>query len=139
MAVMSFAHFTPNPCILDITENNFPVPPANTNEMTLIRSKLLTLSSCHPFDTDPPEREHGAMVVDVQEGNLTEFLPQDEKHCVQVLDAFRDEIPPQSSCHLSQTGHEKWVEGRQQAQAEERNQEHRQLEKKRSRSLRLES
>lgn len=78
------------------------------------------------------------MVVDVQEGNLTEFFPQDEKHCVQVLDAFRDEIPPQSSCHLSQTGHEKWVKGRQQAQAEEGKREHRQLEKNGSRLLRLE-
>lgn len=51
------------------------------------------------------------MVVDVQESNLVEFFPQDEKHRVQILDALRDEIPPQSSCHLSQTRHEKWVEG----------------------------
>lgn len=50
------------------------------------------------------------MVVDVQKSNLAEFFPQYEENCVQVLDAFRDEIPPQCSSHLSQTGHEKWVE-----------------------------
>lgn len=65
--------------------------------------ELLTLSSCHPFDADPPEREHGAVVVDVQESNLVEFFPQDKKHCVQILNSLWDEIPPQSSCHLSQT------------------------------------
>ena len=68
-----------------------------------MRHNLLTLSSCHPSDADPPECEHGAVVVNVQEGDLVEFFPQDEKHCVQVLDAFGDEIPPQSSCHLSET------------------------------------
>lgn len=36
----------------------------------------------------------------MQEGNLVEFFPQDEKHRVQVLNALRDEIPPQCSCHL---------------------------------------
>lgn len=61
---------------------------------------LLTLSSCHPFDADPPEREHGAVVVNVQESNLVEFFSQDKEHCVQVLNTFGDEIPPQSSGHL---------------------------------------
>lgn len=49
---------------------------------------LLTLSSGHPFDANPPEGEHGAVVVDVQEADLVEFFPQDEKHCVQVLYAL---------------------------------------------------
>lgn len=65
--------------------------------------EILTLSSSHPFDAYPPQREHGAVVVHVQEGNLIELLPQDEKHCVQILNALGDEIPPQSSCHLPQT------------------------------------
>lgn len=69
----------------------------------LLLHSLLTLSSCHPFDADPPQREHGAVVVDVQEGDLVELLPQDEKHCVQILDALWDEIPPQSAGHLSHT------------------------------------
>lgn len=64
---------------------------------------LLTLSSCHPFDADPPQREHGAVVVDVQESDLVELFPQDEKHRVQILDALRDEIPPESAGHLSHT------------------------------------
>lgn len=50
--------------------------------------ELLTLSSCHPFDADPPQREHGAVVVDVQESHLAEFFPQDKKHRVQILDAL---------------------------------------------------
>lgn len=57
----------------------------------------------------------------MQEGNLVEFFPQDEEHRVQVLDALGDEIPPQSSCYLSQK-HENGFEGKsRQAQAEEGN------------------
>lgn len=69
----------------------------------LLCCELLTLSSCHPLDANPPEREHGAMMVDVQEGDLVKFFPQDEKHSVQILNALGDEIPPQSSCHLTPT------------------------------------
>lgn len=64
---------------------------------------LLTLSSRHPLDADPPEREHGAVVVDVQEGHLVELLPQNKEDRVQILDALGDEVPPQGSCHLSPT------------------------------------
>lgn len=67
---------------------------------------LLTLPSCHPLDADPPEREHGAVVVNMEESHLVEFLPQDEEHRVQILDALGDEVPPQSSSHLQER--EKW-------------------------------
>lgn len=39
----------------------------------------LTLSSGDPFDTDPPEDEHGAVVVDMEKADLVELFPQDEK------------------------------------------------------------
>lgn len=71
--------------------------------------ELLTLPPCHPFDADPPEREHGAVVVNMEEGHLVEFLPQDEKHRVQILDALGDKVPPQSSSHLRER--DKWREG----------------------------
>lgn len=51
-------------------------------------SFLLTLSSCHPLDADPPQSEHGAVVVDVQESDLVEFFPQNKKHRVQILNAL---------------------------------------------------
>lgn len=66
----------------------------------ILQLRILTLSSCHPFDANPPQSEHSAMVVDMQEGHLVELFPHDEKHCVQVFNALRDEVPPQSSCHL---------------------------------------
>lgn len=73
------------------------------SQRELLLYSLLTLSSCHPFDADPPQGEHGAVVVDVQESDLVELFPQDEKHRVQILDALRDEIPPQSTGHLPHT------------------------------------
>lgn len=73
------------------------------SQRELLLHILLTLSSCHPFDADPPQREHGAVVVDVQESDLVELFPQDEKHRVQILDALWDEIPPESAGHLSHT------------------------------------
>lgn len=60
----------------------------------------LTLSSGDPFDADPPENEHGAVVVDVEKADLGELLPQDEKDRVQKLHSFRDVVPPESRCYL---------------------------------------
>lgn len=60
----------------------------------------LTLSSGDPFDADPPEDEHGAVVVDVEKADLVELLPQDEKDCVQELHSFGDVVPPESRCYL---------------------------------------
>lgn len=60
----------------------------------------LTLSSGDPFDADPPEDEHGAVVVDVKKADLVELLPQDEKDRVQKLHSFGDIVPPESRCYL---------------------------------------
>lgn len=58
------------------------------------------MASRDPFDADPPEDEHGAVMVDVEEADLGEFLPQDEKDCVQELHSFGDVVPPESRCYL---------------------------------------
>lgn len=60
----------------------------------------LTLPSRDPFDANPPEDEHGAVMVDMEEADLVELLPQDEKHRVQELHSFGDVVPPESRCYL---------------------------------------
>lgn len=45
-----------------------------------ISMQLLTLSTCHPFDTNPPQEEHGGMVIDMEKGNLTVLLAQDKEN-----------------------------------------------------------
>lgn len=62
--------------------------------------QILTLSTRDPFDTDPPEDEHGAVMVDVEEADLVELLPQDEKYCIQEFHSFGNIVPPQSRCYL---------------------------------------
>lgn len=71
-----------------------------TGHDVIMKSVLLTLPSRDPFDADPPEDEHGAVMVDVEEADLVELLPQDEKDCVQELHSFGDVVPPQSRCYL---------------------------------------
>lgn len=39
----------------------------------------LTLASSQILDPCPPVEDHGAMVIDMQEGQLTVLLPQDEE------------------------------------------------------------
>ena len=58
------------------------------------------MSTGDPLDTNPPEDEHGAVVVDVEEADLVELLPQDEKDCVQKLHSFGDVVPPECRCYL---------------------------------------
>lgn len=48
-------------------------------------SKILTLSTCNPLDANPPQSEHGAVVINVQKGDMVELLTKDEKHCVQIF------------------------------------------------------
>lgn len=66
----------------------------------------LTLSAGDPLDADPPQDEHGAVVVDVEEADLVELLPQDEKDGVQELHPLGDVVPPESRCYL-ETGKNK--------------------------------
>lgn len=63
-------------------------------------SLVLTLPPGDPFDADPPEDEHGAVVVDVEEADLVELLPQDEKDRVQEFDSFGNVVPPKGRCYL---------------------------------------
>lgn len=65
-----------------------------------IEAPLLTLSPGDPLDADPPEDEHGAVMVDVEEADLGELLPQDEEDGVQELHSFGDVVPPESRCYL---------------------------------------
>ena len=68
--------------------------------MCMKRVCVLTLAARDPLDADPPQDEHGAVVVDMQEADLVKLLSHDEEHCVQKLHSFRDVVPPQSRCYL---------------------------------------
>lgn len=59
-----------------------------------------TLSAGDPLDANPPEDEHGAVVVDVEEADLGDLLPQDEKGCIQEFHSFGDVVPPKSRGYL---------------------------------------
>ncbi len=65
-----------------------------------MRILSLTLSTGDPFDANPPEDEHGAVMIHMQEADLVELLPQDEKDCVQELHSFGNVVPPESGCYL---------------------------------------
>ena len=58
------------------------------------------MSSRDPFDANPPEDEHGAVMVDMEEADLVELLPQDEEDGVQELHSFGDVVPPESRRYL---------------------------------------
>lgn len=46
--------------------------------------EVLTGTSCNKAYTNPPEKDHGGMVIHVQEGNLIVFLSQDEENLNKV-------------------------------------------------------
>ena len=46
------------------------------------------------LDPDPPQAEHGGVVVDVEEGQLVILLADDEEHRVEHLETFAKVIPP---------------------------------------------
>ena len=62
--------------------------------------RMLTLSSCNPLNSNPPQRKHGTVMIHVKKRDLVVFLPQDKKHRVQILNSFRYKVPPQSSSYL---------------------------------------
>ena len=53
------------------------------------------MATRHPVHDEPPDVEHGGVVIDVQEGDLVVVLPQDEEECVHELDELGEVIPPQ--------------------------------------------
>lgn len=75
---------------------------STVQQLDVIKMKILslTLSTGDPFDANPPEDEHGAVVIDMEEADLVELLPHDEKDCVQELHSFGDIVPPESRCYL---------------------------------------
>ena len=48
----------------------------------------------HVLDPDPPEAEHGGVVVDVEKGQLAFSLPDNEEHGVEHLKQFAEVVPP---------------------------------------------
>lgn len=60
----------------------------------------LTVSTRHPVHDEPPDVEHGGVMVDMQEGDLVVVLPQDEEESVHKLDEFGEVIPPEYINHL---------------------------------------
>lgn len=54
----------------------------------------------HPFYCNPPQREHGRMMIDMKESELLVFFPEYEKNCVGELEKFREIIPPNGFKHL---------------------------------------
>lgn len=45
---------------------------------------VLTLAPSYIFNSSPPVENHGCVMVDMEEGQLTVLLPQDEKHLSHV-------------------------------------------------------
>lgn len=66
-----------------------------------IIKKILTTSAGHPLDADPPEREHGTVVVHVQERELVFFFAQDEEERVHEFQYLGEVVPPDSSNDLA--------------------------------------
>lgn len=54
----------------------------------------------HPFDADPPERKHRAMVVDVQKRQLIVLLAQHKEQRIGELEAFGEVEPPNGTRNL---------------------------------------
>lgn len=60
----------------------------------------LTVATRHPVHDEPPDVEHGGVMVDVQEGDLVVVLPQNEEESVHKLNEFGEVIPPKYVYHL---------------------------------------
>lgn len=68
---------------------------AVNTEKCFFLSVTLTVSTGHPVHDEPPDVQHGGMVVDVQEGDLVVVFAQDEEEGVHELDEFGEVVPPQ--------------------------------------------
>lgn len=64
-----------------------PVRMLQKTNVTTVPTVLarFTWSAGYPFDADPPQRKHGGVVIDVEEGQLFVLLPQYEEEGVAEL------------------------------------------------------
>ena len=60
----------------------------------------LTLSTGDPLDANPPDREHGGVVVDVEERDLVVLLAQNEEKGVHEFEHLGEVEPPQRFGYL---------------------------------------
>ena len=67
----------------------------------------LTISSHKPFCYHPPYHHHGAVMVDVQEGDLVVLLAKYEEECIEEFNDFGEEVEPDDTGHLKKW----WVGG----------------------------
>ena len=61
---------------------------------------VLTVSSHKPLGYHPPYHDHGAVVVDMQEGDLVVLLAKFEEECFEEFDGFGEEVEPDGTGHL---------------------------------------
>lgn len=63
------------------------------------RGAKVGVATRHPVHDEPPDVEHGEVMVDVQEGDLVVVLPQNEEESVHKLNEFGEVIPPKYVNH----------------------------------------
>lgn len=80
----------------ETTENKIPTHIRNNAQLGETRTR----ATGHPFDADPPQREHRAVMVDVQERQLIILFSQHEKQTIAEFDTFGEVEPPYCICDL---------------------------------------
>ena len=63
-------------------------------------AKSLTAASCIPPNSYPPQKHHGAVVVDMQEGDLVVLLAKYEEECIEEFNDFGEEVEPDDTSKL---------------------------------------
>ena len=81
-------------CSRPRSENQLP-------DLSRRREAVLTRAAGHPAHADPPEHEHGRVVVDVQERDLARLLPQHEEQRVGKLHQLGDVVEPERARDLA--------------------------------------
>lgn len=61
---------------------------------------ILTRSTRHPFDSNPPERKHGRVMVNMQKCQLLILLPQYKEEGITKFQKLRKIVPPYRICYL---------------------------------------